>query len=99
MDVLYQGPLYSRVPGLGDTSRHGSDGVPVLVDVRNDLLVPTEGEPHIPVLDAGLLHVGDGSDTHLGDGWQWDITGKKVLEDTIERTTHWLVICGKSRAR
>lgn len=70
LHVLDQCPLHGRVPGLGHASRHGSDGVPVLVDVRNNLLVSAECEAHTPVLNAGLLHVRDGGHAHLGYGWR-----------------------------
>lgn len=68
LDVLREGPLHGRIPRLRHPPRHGGYRVPVLLNVRDYLLVPAELVAHVPVLYRRLLHIRYRRHAHLRNG-------------------------------
>jgi len=66
--ILDQGTLDGAVPRLGEPTRHGGHGLPVLFDVRDDLLVLAELDLATSFPGSRLLHIGNGAVAHLGYG-------------------------------
>lgn len=71
LHILDQRSLDGAVPGLGESAWHGGHGLPVLFDVRYDLLVLAKLNLATSVPGSRLLHVGNGTVAHLGYGWKW----------------------------
>lgn len=67
VQVLDERSLHRGVPRLGRPSAHRRHRFPVMIHVRNNVLILAEHQPGFTLLYRRLAQIGDGRNAHLRD--------------------------------